>query len=146
MAKRDYNNMVMVPAQSVRGQSYMQTGYNGGRQFVNQAFKKHSGAKFGKDKDNRHYVTGWNYSRKRGLVVFGAFEYKNSKEVESKRGKTWINLFVTVTYRATGQIVKASGMYDLGEKRLYIKDLGMVATNRGRGGYFGKGGYRMTIR
>ncbi|MGC3977855.1 MAG: hypothetical protein QM751_06215 [Paludibacteraceae bacterium] len=73
------------------------------------------------------------------MISLYARPYKGSKISESKSGKRWINLFVTLTNKTNGTITKTSGLYDFDRKRLYIKDFNLIANPYApNGGYFGK--------
>lgn len=100
--------------------------------------KKHSGSKFKTKKDGRIYVSGWNYSKQRGFITVYAVAYQKAKEVVSERGIHWIGCYVRVVYHKTGQVLETSSMIDLTNKRMTVKELNMIATTKGKGGYFGK--------
>lgn len=110
----------------------------GGNGYQSAAPKKHSGARFVTKEDGAQIVSAWNYSRSKGMVVLYARPFKNTHRVESKNGKIWVNLFATIVYRKTGQIAKTGALLDVQAKRLYVKELNMIATSKGKGGYFGK--------
>lgn len=101
---------------------------------------KHSGAKW-KEAVNGKIVKpvmyGWNYSKTRGMITFIASPYKKTKRVKSANGKEWENWFVKIFNKRTLQELKTSGLYDVANRRLIISDLGMIATLKGSGGYFG---------
>ncbi len=88
--------------------------------------------------------SGWRKT-KMGLQKLYARPYNGSKEVTSDSGKTWINLFVTLTTDVG--VVKTSGMFNMGNNKLYIKEMNLIGTTNGGGqtssgkyskGYFGK--------
>ncbi|MGC3977843.1 MAG: hypothetical protein QM751_06155 [Paludibacteraceae bacterium] len=90
-----------------------------------------------KDKDTP-IVTGWKTS-KNGMLSLYARPYKGTKLSTSKNGKEWLNLFVTVTNRRTMQKTNMSGLFNLANQKLYIKEYNLIANPRAnRGGYFGK--------
>ena len=125
------------------GRSYGGSGYNRYQNngYAQTAPKKHSGASF-KTVENGVIVSAWNASREKGLIKVYARPYSKTKVTESKSGKRWANLFVTITFLKTGQIINTSSLLDIDGKRLYVKELGMIATKAGRGGYFGQGGFK----
>lgn len=102
--------------------------------------KKHSGAKFGNDKNGKPYVSGWNYSRRNGLVSFLAVPYNGTSEHQSKSGKTWLNVMVKVNPSMSKPFI-TSGLMDMASKKVIINELGIVMNpNAPRGGYCGKFG------
>lgn len=117
------------------GNRYSQSGNNYRNNYQRQP-KKRSGAKF-QSMEGAPIINAWRVSRRQMWVLY-ARPYKNTKTVESKNGKDWVNLFVTITNRDTMQVINTSGMYDINAKRLYIKEHNLIVTNKGRGGYFGK--------
>ena len=121
-----------------QGSNYQSRPSFGAGRYQASAPKKHSGARFVTKEDGAQIVSGWNYSRSKGMVVLYARPFKNTHRVESKNGKIWVNLFVTIVYRKTGQIVKTGALLDVQAKRLYVKELNLIATSKGKGGYFGK--------
>lgn len=145
MAQRQYGYFdergVFVASQ---GRQQYNGGYNNSGNYNNnrnqgQPQKKHSGCRKGQDKKGNPYLIGWNASKTRGMISFIASPYSGTKEIKSKSGKTWQNWFVKITFKATGDIKNYSGMYNVSNNKLYIKDLNLVA-NPGapNGGYFGK--------
>jgi hypothetical protein len=107
-----------------RGRSYGNGG--GGYSRSQSSGKKHSGCKSKAVGDGVTVVSGWNYSRSRGMITAYARPYKGTKFVDSGRGKQWANYFVTITNTRTMQVTKTSGMFDVDTNRVYIKDLNMV--------------------
>lgn len=109
-----------------------------------QPKKKHSGAKFKKMEDGSVVVSGWRLNKERQMISLYARPYKKTKVTESKNGTKWANLFVTITNQSTLQQTNCSGLLDVNGKRLYIKEYNLIATQGGRGGYFGRhlGGQR----
>ena len=91
-----------------------------------QGVKKHSGCRSKTVGDGVTVVYGWNYSRSRGLIVAYARPYNKTVGSVSKTGKKWMNYFVTVTNRRTNQITKTSGMFDVSNNRVYLKELNLV--------------------
>lgn len=98
--------------------------------------KKRSGAKI-QFKDGAPIVSAWKKNRM-GFYVLYARPYKNTKVTTSQNGKEWANLFVTITNQTTMETRSYSGMFDMSRKRLYIKELNMIVTTGGSGGYWGK--------
>lgn len=104
----------------------------------NGQVKKHSGCTVTKTEDGAAIVTGWKAS-KGVLLSLYARPYKGTKTVVSKEGKKWQNLFVTIINKSNMQITKCSGLFDCDTKKLYIKELNLIANPKGgKGGYFGK--------
>lgn len=104
---------------------------------------KHSGCSMKVCKDGETIVlSGWKIMNK-CLVQMYARPYKGTKTVQSSdpksKGYNWQNLFVTLTNTKTGDIKKLSGLFCEETKKLYIKELNMVANPKApNGGYFGK--------
>lgn len=98
--------------------------------------KKRSGAKI-QLKEGAPIVSAWKKNRM-GFYVLYARPYKNTKVTTSQNGKEWANLFVTITNQTTMETRSYSGMFDMSRKRLYIKELNMIVTTGGNGGYWGK--------
>lgn len=100
--------------------------------------KKHSGSRLTMMDTKTPIISGWKASKSNGLTALYARPYKGSKVSESKTGKTWINLFVTLTNKRTNQVTKTSGMFCFETKKLYIKDFNLMANPKApNGGYFG---------
>lgn len=102
--------------------------------------KKHSGAKTGGIRTGAHageqYTTGWNYSKRHGLISFGCFPYEGSKTVQSARGQQWTNVMVKVNKGIAGTSI-TSGMMD-STGRVIVKDHGIVINPKApNGGYCG---------
>ena len=97
---------------------------------------KLSGAKFGQKEEN-YYVNAWK-KNKYGFFTLFAWPYNKSQVKESKSGKEWISLFVTITNRSNMNVTHTAGMYDIQRKRLYLKELNQIVTRNGAGGYWGK--------
>lgn len=99
--------------------------------------KKRSGCGMRKT-ENGVLIWGWRLSKGQMFSLY-ARPYKGTKIRESKSGKKWANLFVTITNKSTGVITNTSGLYDLNRERLYIKSLNQIANPRApHGGYYGK--------
>ena len=117
--------------------SYLSTGQRNDVPFNGyQRPPKHSGAKFG-EKNGTMYVNAWKKS-KRGFLTLFAWPYNKSQVKESKSGKEWISMFVTIVNKDTLNVTRTSGMYDIQRKRLYLKEFNMIVTRNGAGGYWGK--------
>lgn len=130
------------------GRSYRSSGYqrqnfnapyNTGRQ-TRQA-KKHSGCKKGIYKNAKGetgtYISGWNYSKRLGLVKFYAVATKFSEVVTSKRGVEYTSLMVLVDIPFRPQI-KVKGFVNK-EGKCRIPSLGLVMNpSAPNGGYCGK--------
>lgn len=117
---------------------YQQRGnsYNNGYQQRTSAPKKRSGAKF-TEKDGAPIVSAWKKNSK-GFYSLYARPCKSTKTTTSDNGKTWINLFVTITNQTTMDSRNTSGLYDPQRKRLYIKEFNQIVSTGGQGGYWGK--------
>jgi hypothetical protein len=117
--------------------NYNRYGNTGMRSYQgDQTARKRSGAKI-KIIDGNPFVSAWRKNAK-GFYALYARPYKGTKDISSKSGKNWLNLFVTITNRTTMQKQNCSGMYDVDRKRLYIKEFNQIVTLNGRGGYWGK--------
>lgn len=97
--------------------------------------RKRSGAKI-KMMDGNPVISAWRKNKSGFYTLYGR-PYKGTKDRSSKNGKNWMNLFVTITNRTTMQTHNCSGLFDVDRRRLYIKDLNMIVTEGGQGGYFG---------
>jgi hypothetical protein len=103
-----------------------------------QAKKKHSGCRMRQlPKMKFPIIFGWMY--KGGAIIsLYATEYAKSKETKSEAGKRWVNLFVRLTNKTTMRVEKMSGLLNLDNGKLYIKDLNLIANPKApNGGYFG---------
>ena len=63
------------------------------RSTQNREVKKHSGCSVTKTESGDFIVSGWKVSRGQMISLYGR-PYKGTKEVTSKEGKKWQNLFV----------------------------------------------------
>jgi len=95
-------------------------------------------------KDGAPICSGWRKTRM-GIQKLYARPWSKSREIVSKSKKRWVNLFVTLTTDVG--IINTSGMYNMDNQKLYIKDLNLVGSPKGGGqtssgkfsaGYFGK--------
>lgn len=118
-----------------RSYSNYSRGNNRSYNNYNRQPRKRSGAKI-KMMDGNPVISAWR-KNKSGFYTLYARPYKGTKDRSSKNGKNWLNLFVTITNRTTMQTHNCSGLFDVDRRRLYIKDLNMIVTEGGQGGYFG---------
>ena len=113
-------------------------GYND----YDQSNKKRSGAKEtiqkkGKNK-GKLAIVAWNYSRRRGMIQFSAFENKKSKRVKSKKGNRYLSLIGELVMKDTGEVTIHPIVYDVDSGKAYLRRLHMViSTKAPNGGYFG---------
>ncbi len=102
-------------------------------------YKKRSGCRIVMKDKNTPILFGWRKKYKGAFFTFYARPYEKSKITTSKTGKTWINLFVTITNRNTFEVVKTSGLFCFETQRMYLKELNIIANPKANdGGYFGK--------
>lgn len=141
----NYSNVRMYEPQPVNNRrSYLQnTSYrgntppfNGFQNSSNRKLVKKSGAKFKQMEDGAMIVSGW-FVRRGVLFKVYCRPYKNTKSSESKTGKTWVNLFCTITNTSNFQSTDCSALLDVGSKRCMIKAYNLILTTRGKGGYCG---------
>lgn len=118
-----------------RSYSNYSRGNNRSYNNYNRQPRKRSGAKI-KMMDGNPVISAWR-KNKSGFYTLYARPYKGTKDRSSKNGKNWLNLFVTITNRTSMQTHNCSGLFDVDRRRLYIKDLNMIVTEGGQGGYFG---------
>lgn len=118
-----------------RSYSNYSRGNNRSYNNYNRQLRKRSGAKI-KMMDGNPVISAWR-KNKSGFYTLYARPYKGTKDRSSKNGKNWLNLFVTITNRTSMQTHNCSGLFDVDRRRLYIKDLNMIVTEGGQGGYFG---------
>lgn len=118
-----------------RSYSNYSRGNNRSYNNYNRQPRKRSGAKI-KMMDGNPVISAWR-KNKSGFYTLYARPYKGTKDRSSKNGKNWMNLFVTITNRTSMQTHNCSGLFDVDRRRLYIKDLNMIVTEGGQGGYFG---------
>lgn len=105
--------------------------------FRNRPIRKRSGCRV-VERNNMVFVSAWRKNRD-GFFKLYARPYSKTKAVQSERGTTWLNLFVTIVNVSTMTETKCSGMYDADKQRLYIKQFNLIASARGgAGGYFGR--------
>ncbi|RQO68509.1 hypothetical protein DBR40_19910 [Pedobacter sp. KBW01] len=108
---------------------------NGGSQ------KKHSGCKYkATSKNGSPVTTGWNYSRRHGLVTFLCVTTKNTEVHTSKSGKEWLNVMVKVTKPMCADTL-VSGLMERHTGKVIVKEMGIVLNPKApNGGYCGKYG------
>ena len=110
-------------------QQFMQ---NGGRQF-----KKRSGAKK-IVKNDKTYISAWNYSRERGMITAFVFAHDKSHVFKNRQGEESVTLCVKVFYKKTGQELIRPCTMKVSTGKVTIPDLGMtINPNASNGGYFG---------
>lgn len=125
----NYNNF--RPQQN--GQ-YQQRGfgnnYNG--QYQNRPMFKKSSYKCKQLADGAYVCSGF-LKNKAGLWKLYARPYKGTNESTSKNGNKFLNLFVTLTNTTTFEERKTSGLLNLTNKKLIMKDLNLLGTPNGGG-------------
>ncbi|WP_131537999.1 hypothetical protein [Pedobacter nototheniae] len=107
----------------------------------NQPTKKHSGCKYTPNSKNGTPVTtGWNYSRRNGLVTFLCVTTKNTEVHTSKSGKEWLNVMVKVSKKMCKDEL-VSGLMERHTGKVIVKELGIVLNPKApNGGYCGQFG------
>lgn len=105
----------------------------------NQPEKKKSGCKMGfaKGDPKRPYIRGWKADKTHGLRAFIAGPAKNTKvHISKTSGREWENWTVKVTTPHGIELFNC--LYDVRDKKVLIKDLGLVMNPKGGvGGYVG---------
>ena len=79
------------------------------------------------------YVCSGFLKNKAGLWKLYARPYKGTHESTSKNGNKFLNLFVTLTNTTTFEERKTSGLLNLTNKKLIMKDLNLLGTPNGGG-------------
>ena len=113
--------------------------YRNNNNYKQRTQKKHSGASFGyaHGDQEKPYIRGWKFDRRNGLRSFIASPYKGTKRIRSKSGREWENWVVKITL-SNGQQILKSGLYDVANRKVIIKDLGFVMNPKAKnGGYTG---------
>ncbi len=106
----------------------------------NQAPKKHSGCSHKPDKNGNPCTTGWNWSRRHGMMTFLCVVTKKSDVHKSGSGKEWINVMVIVSKEKEVE-QKTNGLMDKASGKVIIDTMGMVLNPRAKnGGYCGRFG------
>lgn len=103
---------------------------------------KHTGASITIMQKGEHQgqecITGWNASKRKGMVTVLIAPYKGTAVHESKSGRKWVNMVCKVVYKDTGFEKLTSALYDPQSKKAIIPDLGWVVNPKARnGGYCG---------
>lgn len=97
--------------------------------------RKRSGAKI-QEREGAVLVSAWRKNRY-GFFVLYARPYKGTSEHKTQNGRKYLNLFVTIVNRSTGELTNMSGLYDVEKRKLRLPDLNQVVSNNGAGGYWG---------
>ncbi|WP_025146178.1 hypothetical protein [Pedobacter jeongneungensis] len=107
----------------------------------NRPAKKHSGAKYkATSKNGTPVTTGWNYSRRHGLVTFLCVTTKATSVHTSKAGVEYLNVMVKIS-KAMSKDELVSGLMERHTGRVFVKELGIVINPKApNGGYCGKWG------
>lgn len=127
---------------SNRGGNYSNRSYSYNGRSSNayqRQVKKHTGCKYrAADKNGKPVTTGWNYSRKEGLVTFLATPYKGTSIHTSKSGREWLNVMVKVSPKMKQSFI-VSGLMERHSGKVIIKDLNIVMKpSAPNGGYCGR--------
>jgi hypothetical protein len=117
--------------------NYNQNRNNGG----NAQKKKHSGAKFkSSDKNGNPCTTGWNFSKRFGLVTFLCVVTSSSVKSESGTGKKYISVMIKVRKPMSADFV-TGGIMNVATGQVTSDNLGIVINPKApNGGYCGKFG------
>jgi hypothetical protein len=120
--------------------SFNYGGYQDGRRNPRQyrgAPKKHSGAKYhANTKNDNPAITGWNYSKRAGLVKVFIAPYSNTHQHKSEKGNTFENWMCKV--EGVGFSEHFPVLVNLATKRAVIQKYGwVVSPNAPNGGYCG---------
>lgn len=113
-------------------------GYKKGGNNNNEKGPKHSGCKYGTDKNGNPYVRGWKYDKRNGMRSFLATPYSKTKAHKSAAGREWHNWMVKIQPEGQPSSI-VSGLYDPVSKKVIVPELGFVLNPKG-----GKGGYTGT--
>jgi len=137
--KNKFNNMSYGNRNYSRSR-YRNDNYNHSHASHHRPRKKRSGAKCGVGTNGKFYVSAWNASRDKGLIVVSAFENKKSKKYEVKSsGKKFTMMIFEIVYRKTGNKVLELASFCTTTNKVYLKRLGMVIScNAPNGGYMGQ--------
>lgn len=142
MAYRQSNGQYARGYQNQTDSQFFSRGPEPARNYADRRqAKKHSGCKKGIYKNAKGetgtYISGWNYSKRLGLVKFYAVATKFSEVVTSKRGVEYTSLMVLVDIPFRPQI-KVKGFVNK-EGKCRIPSLGLVMNpSAPNGGYCGK--------
>lgn len=130
----------------ITGQPINNGGYSNNNNNANKPQFKKSGFKVQIKEDGAPICFGWKKT-KGGMIKLYARPSKGTHAKTSKSGKTWLNLFVTITNETTAQVTNTSGLYCKETQRLFIGAFGWVGSTKGAGktasgkmsyGYLGK--------
>jgi len=122
---------------------YNNSGYGNNRGYNNNNYnnrpkKKHSGCRAGTDKKGNPYLTGWNYSKSRGMISFFAAPTSKTKKSTSGSGRTWYNWMLKVFNKRTLQTTIYSCLVTEDCSKAVIEKLGFVMNAKApNGGYVG---------
>lgn len=98
--------------------------------------KKRSGCKTGTSKTGKAYVRGWKYDKTHGMRSFIFSKAKNSKQVISKNGISWMTGTVKVSHPMGVTLYNA--LLQVDTDKVFISDLGLMMNPKARnGGYVG---------
>jgi len=104
-----------------------------------QDYKKKSGAKEGRTKDDKIFVSAWNASKEKGMISISAFENRKSTESKSDRGNMFITMMFEIIYKRTGNKMLEVGNYNLTTGKVFLQKPGLVISTRApNGGFCGK--------
>ena len=124
--------------------------YNNNRNYQNNepSGKAPSGATFGvcqkgEKAQGKCFVTAWRKKRKDGgLLALSAFEITGSvtsngvvRERQTIDGKTFVPMLVTILDKESNQKTITSALYNLSEKRMFLKEFSEVITKGTGSGY-----------
>lgn len=111
---------------------------NGGGQ---RPTKKHTGARFTRNKkDGSPVTTGWNYSKRFGLVTFLCVTTSKSVESESKTGNQYVSVMVKVS-KPMSPAETTNGLMNVRTGQVTIDSMNLVINPKApNGGYCGKYG------
>jgi hypothetical protein len=111
---------------------------NGGQR---QQTKKHTGAKFTRSKkDGSPVTTGWNYSKRFGLVTFLCVTTSKSVESESNTGNKYISVMIKVRKPMSPEVI-TNGLMNIHTGQVTCEAMQIVINPKApNGGYCGKYG------
>lgn len=95
--------------------------------------RNHSGCESKTDKRGFNVVFGWNYSKRHGLVKFvasmvaGGDRTKAGQTIVNRHGEPLFKYVVTIDKGLGGKML-TSGFWNENTKKLYMPELGMVAS------------------
>lgn len=116
-------------------------GYNNNNNNYQQSQQlppKRSGAKEGRTKHGKLYLSAWKVGKRSGMVTVSAFENKRSTWYKENRRVT---LMCEVIFKDQGTKMLELVHYNLDTGKAFLPKLGLVlSTKAARGGYLGKKG------